>query len=355
VSSTDVVFVGSLPDDLARYQVSIVRSDGTVIATALAIRRMNPGVIPTPLVSTSRTRVYYMDGGSLVKSLTPDGKTSTVTTVPSQSQVQSTFAVSPDDRRIAVSTIDYSQSPPLVRLYVEDLNGSNHVEIFSSSSLYVWPVGWHAGNLVLAVGDAYAVTQPHTEAAHPWCEPSFGACVADNPYAAVHGYHLVDPANGNRVATLGSDRCQVIGLLTAAGTICREGEFPGGVVQQVPYCQPTFTACMRLADWHGIISDWIQIATIWIGAMTPDGSRIATCCNFDSIEVYPKPPVGLTVTRGKVGAPQGWFDNDYLMFQTIQIDPRVQTSSTTIRSVGTGSEAAVSVQGVPVALLPGGV
>jgi len=247
----------------------------------------------------------------------------------------------------------YKRQPQL-RLYVEDLGGSNHVELFSSNSLYVWPVGWHAGQLVLAVGDSYGTTQPHVEAAHPWCLPSLGPCLADNPYAAVHGYHLVDPSTGNRIATLGSDKCQVIGLLTAAGTICREGEFPGGVVQQVPYCQPTFTACMRLVDWRGIISDWIQIATIWIGTMTPDGSRIATCCNFDSTEVYAR-PAGTAVARiNQGGVPQGWLDNDYLMIQPIQIDPNVPPANTTIRSIRTGNEATVSVPGVPVALLPSG-
>jgi hypothetical protein len=354
-SSTDAVFVGPSPNDPASYQVSIVRSDGTVLASARADRRNDPGGLPTPVVSTSSTKVYYLDGTARVKSLTPEGKTWVETILPVQNQVHATFAISPDDRRIAVSLIDYNQSPPKLTLYVEDLSGANHIEIFSSTDLYVWPVGWHAGKLVVAVGDAYPNTQPSTEPAHPWCLPSLGPCVADNPYAAVHGFHLVDPSNGNRIATLGSDRCQVIGLLTTAGTICREGEFPGGTVQQVPFCQPTFTACLRLADWHGIINDWIQIATIWIGAMTPDGSRITTCCNFDSIEVYPRAGSGVAATRlTPAAAPQGWLDDDYLMVQPIRMDPNVAPQNAIIRSVGSGSAVTVSVPGVPVALLPGG-
>src|SRR5205807_6911088 len=40
---------------------------------------------------------------------------------------------------------------PSLRLYVQDLHGgANHVEIFSSQHAWVWPVGWHAGKLVLA-------------------------------------------------------------------------------------------------------------------------------------------------------------------------------------------------------------
>jgi hypothetical protein len=66
-----------------------------------------------------------------------------------------------------------------VRLYVEDLaGGAHHIDLFSSNSDFVWPVGWHGGNVVVAVGPP-AVQNP-----------------APNPYSAFGGYRLIDPGTG---------------------------------------------------------------------------------------------------------------------------------------------------------------
>lgn len=39
-----------------------------------------------------------------------------------------------------------------MKLYVEDIAGTNNNQILSSTTNYVWPVGWHNGPLVLATG-----------------------------------------------------------------------------------------------------------------------------------------------------------------------------------------------------------
>src|SRR5260221_444756 len=98
--------------------------------------------------------------------------------LPRESLDSLAFAVSPDDRRIAVAVITYrtasSAEPFSLRLYVEDLAaGANRTAVFSSSSLAEWPVGWRAGGIVLAIG------RP-------------GVFTGFNPYAAVE-YHLVEP------------------------------------------------------------------------------------------------------------------------------------------------------------------
>ena len=114
-----------------------------------------------PTVSASATRAYYLDGDSAVRSLTVDGKTSLVTQIPGSATVEAGFAVSPDNRRIAVSAINYGVSPPALRLYVENLgSGGNHSELLASSSLYVWPVAWQGSSLILAVGPATAICVP---------------------------------------------------------------------------------------------------------------------------------------------------------------------------------------------------
>ena len=67
-----------------------------------------------------------------------------------------------------MSILDYASSPPTLRLYVEDLGGGNHAEIFSSKSAWVWPVGWHQGKL----GYTYQDQAMDPAAAHAMCDAS---------------------------------------------------------------------------------------------------------------------------------------------------------------------------------------
>ncbi|TMF41911.1 MAG: hypothetical protein E6I23_14590, partial [Chloroflexi bacterium] len=83
--------------------VSLVASDGTVVATApvdLAPFRMHAMMSWT---SASRTRVYYLNGGSEVRFLAPDGTTGTATRIALGASEQAGFAVSPDNASIAVA------------------------------------------------------------------------------------------------------------------------------------------------------------------------------------------------------------------------------------------------------------
>ena len=154
-----------------------------------------------PTLSTSKSRVYFPDGLTAVRFLGRDGSTGTAVSLPNVAhRARAIFAVSPDDQRIAVSVFDWSTRPMKMRIYVEDVTGGgHHVEIFSSTSLYEWPVGWHDGKLVLGGG------------------PALGG--APNPYAA-SWYHLVDATTGSRIAVLGGDDCPAVGPLSVAGTAC---------------------------------------------------------------------------------------------------------------------------------------
>src|SRR2546423_10683540 len=64
--------------------------------------------------------------------------------------MEGTFAVSPDDSRIAVSVLDFTRKPTHLTLYVDDLHGGAKNVIFESDSSYVGPVAWRGGLLVLA-------------------------------------------------------------------------------------------------------------------------------------------------------------------------------------------------------------
>lgn len=349
VSPPLAVFVGPSATDHTRYVVSLVRGDGSIAASTEAAMRSNPTLgAPLPLVSVSKTRAYYLDGDAMVRALTPDGRTQPVLQLDANPQVHAAFAVSPDDRRIAIATIDYNAFPPLLRLSVSDIDGAHATEIFSSATLYVWPVGWHSGKLILAVGDASPATAMGGAPNQPWCLPFLGACPADNPYGAVHGYHLVDPATGNRLASLGSDQCKVMGPLSVVGTICKEGAAGGvaGIAPQVVTCQPSETVCLRQADWTGAMTDLSLDETNWIGVLNVSGTRIATCCNSDAVNTsLPLRPY--TRVRSSA-APQLWIDDEHLFYQ------RLYSQAEGVLDVSTLKDLPVNAPGVPIASLPGG-
>jgi len=216
-----------------------------------------------PCVSTSNTRAYFLDGDTSVRYLAPGSTTSSncgangctfgtngdVTGVPGGPERASAFSVSPDDQRIAVSVFDFRSTPggyvPMsVRLYVEDLIGSgNHVELFSSTSLWVWPVGWHDGKLVVAAGSP---TKP-----------------VEGPYGGVTEFHLVDPVTGNRLKALGSADCPVVpALLSSAGTLCVSGD-----------------GSLLSAYWSFADVRFVQNYSAFKGGMlSPDGLHVAICC-----------------------------------------------------------------------------
>jgi len=95
--------------------------------------------------SASRSRLYYLNGGSEVRFLGLDGGRGTATQITLGSFEQAGFAVSPDDTRIAVAIFTYVPPPAAtpsfsptykgMRLYVEDLQGGgHHIDLLSSVS-----------------------------------------------------------------------------------------------------------------------------------------------------------------------------------------------------------------------------
>lgn len=126
-----------------------------------------------------------MDGNSDVGYLTRDGRTATAVHLPVDAQVRYPIAVSPDDSRIAVAALDYvgtgTYPKPDIHLtiFVEDLTGANRVDLFTSTSVTEWPVGWHAGHVVIAVGPGGIVQSG-----------------SNNPYFATTEYHVVEQFSG---------------------------------------------------------------------------------------------------------------------------------------------------------------
>jgi hypothetical protein len=184
VGSYAVVVNNFLTDGGSTYTLSIVAADGHVAAGATARKRTVPGVQVGNL-STSATTVYYLDGDSDVRYLRPDGSGGLATHIALPAKHVAAFAVSPDDHRIAVSVLDFTRYPVGTRLYAEDLNGGgNHIELFSSTNVMEYPVGWHAGHLVMALG---LNVQPQNYF---------------DRFAQARGYHVADAQSGKQLLSL---------------------------------------------------------------------------------------------------------------------------------------------------------
>ena len=250
-----------------------------------------------PEISISAKRVYFLEGETQIKSLAPDGVIQPVMNIPAPPNSYVVFAVSPDDKRIAVSVITLATTNVADSfthvMYVADTGtGAHRVDLYSSTSFAEWPVGWHAGNLVVAV--APDIT------ANP-----------DNSYRGV-GYRTVDPANGRTLTSLDCTR----GLLVAAGTGCATG-----------FCSTASTCqdgSIGKQDWNGAKTTFGlpsgPMPKIFLAfdelSLSPDGTRIAAAVVTD-------PKTGSVETDlfgdgsqkhvTDAGGPQGWIDRSHLV------------------------------------------
>lgn len=245
--ATDGVLV-DLTTHPSTYTVSLVSSDGGVSRQMVGLKRTeivsrDGHPIQLPYVSTTLASLYYLDGDSVVHGFRINSAPPADLKLDVPAGSEATFAVAPDDSKIAVAVLDFTKSPVHLTLYTESLTGGQKQVIFESSSTYVWPVAWHSGLLVLA--HAYG---PFEESIAP------AAPARDNPYSAV-SYHIVDPATADRKVLIGA--CTVSGPLSPAGSACIQG----GTV-----------------DWLGNTTDWSTNdwgARSSAAALSPDGQWVA--------------------------------------------------------------------------------
>jgi hypothetical protein len=305
------------PLSSSAYTVSLVGVDGRVIASAQA---NTPGtvscanaaaaVVPTP-VSTSNTRVYFMDALGVVRFLAPNGDQGQATTLPIGPARRSMFAVSPDDQRIAVIVDDFTSSGATTRLYVEDLNGGgNHVDAFSESGGYtLWPTGWHGTNN-LVVAKVPACTQ------------------GGGPFSAgPQEFHVVDPRTAVRRFTVGGPTCVIAGPPSLAGAVCED---------TAAFAQAT------MISWTGTTSRSLTIAGPMLAYLSPDGSQVALVASGDTV---------MAESSKKFAGMQacGWIDDTHVFSGgDTQLQPRVG-------DVTNGNVVPVAAQGDCAGRIPGGL
>jgi hypothetical protein len=305
------------------YDILLVDPAGQIVArtaATLPTRKVGELGLELPLISASDTAVYYLDGNTDIRSLSPSGATADVMAIPDGAAAEIAFAVSPDGRRIAITELTERPDPSKdsSEAYIEDLrSGSNRVWLWTDNrggSATRWPVGWHGNSLIDAI---YPNQCPH------------GQCLGlrtPNGYNPPGAYHVFDSTTGNVSATvcqsppppsnsIYADYYNAEGLPTASGTACYE-ILQGGNTGNGTYWQE-----YRLTDvdWSGAEHIVLRDARDEEGcSLSPDGTRIA-CMGSG--------PSGLIIanTNGTVTKPDlrksttasgtilGWIDQTHLL------------------------------------------
>jgi hypothetical protein len=134
--------------------------------------------------------------------------------VAGSASIHAAFAVSPDGSRIAVTLLDYSVNPVALTLYVEDVGRAHHAVIFTSTTKYVWPVAWHAGQLVVAYLGPSAI--PFKSKVLFYTNQDLtNYPYGPNPYGGIN-FHVIDLVTAIRHAIISGGGAS--GLLSKAGT-----------------------------------------------------------------------------------------------------------------------------------------
>jgi hypothetical protein len=250
--------------------------------------------------------------------------------VPGNSQSVSVFAVSPDDRRIAVTVLDYRSHPLAIRLYVEDLIGArNRVELPVAYGNYWWPFGWHAGNLVLAGSpDGYP----------GWAQ----------------SLQVMNPSNGRIVAALESSSCRPAGSLPTQG----------GLACWANYRDPLsdrWQMAVGTIDWSGKVTIFSTTGAFKGGlSISPDGRYLLA--GFDSdgtIKLISSPATGGTAVilpgvEGSAGG-GGWLDSTHAVIGGISGGPQNLPPSLALVDIRARSATTLVERMYLVGRLPGGL
>jgi hypothetical protein len=238
------------------YTVSLVGIDGRVVASAQA---STPGTVTCanaaaalvpPPVSTSNSRVYYMDALGVVRYLAPNGDAGRATTLAIGPARRAMFAVSPDDQRIAVIVDDFDATGASTRLYVEDLNGGHVSELFSETGAYtLWPTGWHGMSYLVL-----AKVPSCTQGGGPGC-------------CAPQEFHVVDPNTAVRRYTVGDTAsCILAGAPSPAGVVCQAGDVQANVL-----------------SWTGATTRSFSTQGFTLAYLSPNGNLVAIVPSGDTV------------------------------------------------------------------------
>lgn len=266
-----------------------IAAHAAVAAPSVHTCGQGTGAVLQPPVSATTDKVFFRDGNTTIRYLTPDGQTGNATTVPGGASKISFFSVSPDDQRIAVLVEDLSPPTTIsLSLYVEDLNGGGNRAVIYTNSVpklkqgsTLWPMGWHQDELVLAV---------------------FPPCTFEPAGLVPTEWHVANATTAVRIATIGKSQC-----------IPSFWPSPAGV------------ACLDLGNHQTVLYDWTgKIAGVaptqaddFQSGLSPSGRSIFYT---PGLGIGAPPPATRIVNLGPgpTASVQGhaaclWIDEDHLL------------------------------------------
>lgn len=278
--------LAALDHSTQQYTISIVGADGRVVASAKGTSVQPASCLsagfaqPNPALSTSNSRVYYMDGGTF-RWLAADGGTGSLSLTASANAYE--FSVSPDDARIAVVLTNYTTTMSQA-VYVGPLNGPL-TKIYETTdpagaSSGIVPVGWHGGNIVFAY--------------YPQTCTQGGGPGAGYP----REYHIASPLDAHRIAMVGG-RCAFVGAPSPAGVACGDQASTSATV----------------FDWSGasvhLLAADPQMLAFGVSVL---GDRVAMCCaGGRGIQVVNVVPGNPTINGDVQRYTYGWIDDSRIL------------------------------------------
>lgn len=334
-----VLVSGVQAGDTPTYTASIVSTNGNVVSYATAANPNSQSAPwqPLPLVSTSASRVYYLDGRHSVKFLKPDGTTGLALQLPVQSDERGVFAVSADDSKIAVSVFNLKSG---MRLMIANIAASpTWHQVFATTAFSEWPVGWRGNELVLAVG--------YVSGGQQTC----AIC-----YLKPIGYHIADADTGARSATVcsgTSSQSQVpSGPPAPAGVICETATKLGQNGQWTE-------SSLAIARWDGstlpVRPPSCVISSAGPLALSPDGQRfagernVAACVPGTTIYVFDDGGQDHGTAAVTTSYPWVlWIDAGHFCYGT-------DRDQSNILEVAANKISAVRATGLCLATIPGGL
>jgi hypothetical protein len=336
------------PSTSRTYIVKLLDLDGHVVASATANNRSDITgtcgndydmvTVSITNVSTSAGRVYYLDGDRDVRYVAPDGSTGLATRVTGNSQAVAMFAVSPDDRRIAVAIFDYRSKPIATRLYVEDLvGGRNRVELPMSFGNYWRPVGWHGGNLVLGGStDTFPIR--------------YGGL----PLGPMESLQVMNPSNGRIVATFDDPSCRPAGSLpTHAGLACS--------ANYIDALTNDWKMRVGTIDWSAKVITFSTTGVFKGGvSISPDGRYLLAGFDRDgTMKLISSPSTGGTVAIlpgvGGFAGGGGWLDSTHVVIRNLDGGPNNLPPALLVVDIQTQSVTTLVERMALVGRLPGGL
>jgi hypothetical protein len=330
------------------YDVLLVDVLGHIIGRVTAkLPLLKPNQdLQLQLVSATNDLVYYLDGDTAIRSLSPAGADTLVKTIPQGASSILGFAVSPDDQRIAVSLINESldSSKNSGHGYVENLgDGANHVNLFSNtaSDAARWPVGWHGAEVVDGAGGQ--------------CGGYGYNGASGNPCS----FHVINSSTASRAATVcespspqppnGNYNDSVNGLPVAAGVACTENLSNYGT------SPPTSASKILAVDWSGHETTFLtgdSNGNLAYGNcfLAPAGAQMACTANSSqalTLLARGKAPHNL----GRRYSVLGWIDDTHI---AVDIDSTtlgvLSTDGSVVNLALTGADKTVMTGAMPGAL-----